>query len=167
MRHPAVGAHRIWADISPCHGTLLGALWNVHTAAGAAAGAATSSLHPPLSNKRKLFSTPQFLGEIYGPSGSRGPGLLSVSACRASSRHTSALMQHMQLCRAGVSLRSPPLIQHPQPTLLFLPSGSCGNAEAAVNCALSDGSTATSGRALLSQPVSARGEQDPFREEHG
>lgn len=90
-----------------------------------------------------------------------------MSACRASSRHTAALMQHMQLCRAGVSLRSLPLIQHPQPTLLFLSGGSCGNAEAAVNCALSDVSAALSGRALLSQPVSALGEQDLFREEHG
>lgn len=76
-------------------------------------------------------------------------------------------MQHMQLRRAGVSLRSPPLIQRPQPTLLFLLSGSCGNVEAEVNCALSDASSASSGRALLSQPVSALGEQDSFREEHG
>lgn len=145
VRCPAVGAHGIWADISPCHGTpVWGHSGNVHIATGAAAGAATSSLHPPLSNKRKLFSTPQFLGEIYGPSGSRGPGLLSVSACRASSRHTASFMRHMQLCRAGVSLRSPPLIQHPQPTRLFLPSGSCGNVEAAVNCSLSDAGTASS-----------------------
>lgn len=144
-RCPAVGAHMIWADISSCHGTpVWGHSGNVHIATGAAAGAATSSLHPPLSNKRKLFSTPQFLGEIYGPSGSRGPGLLSVSACRASSRHTAPFMRHMQLCRAGVSLRSLPLIQHPQPTRLFLPSGSCGNVEAAVNCSLSDASTASS-----------------------
>lgn len=143
MRCPAVGAHRIWADITPCHGTpVWGHFGNVHTATGAVAGAATSSLHPPLSNKRKLFSTPQFLGEIYGPSGSRGPGLLSVSACRASSRHTASFMRHMQLCRSGVSLQSPPLVQHPQPTRLFLPSGSCGNA-AAVNCSLSDAGAAS------------------------
>ena len=41
-----------------------------------AEGAATSSL-PPRSMERKLFSTPQFFAEIYGPCGSRAAGLLS------------------------------------------------------------------------------------------